>query len=188
MVRDNLTAIPLYDLPAGLSYRMFQEGDDAVWAEIATSAGEFASDDLAGQQFRKEFENHQQELYNRCIFVDTEEGKSIGTATAWFGDFLPEKTAGRLHWVAVRENYQGRGIGKPLVSRALQLLSTFHQRAYLTTQTTSYKAVKIYLDFGFRPYITDESQKRGWAVISRLLCLPKPNIHNSLRNWRIHDE
>lgn len=180
MIRDNLTAIPRYDLPAGFSYRMFQRGDDAIWAEIETSAGEFASDDLAGQHFRKEFGKLQQELFNRCVFVDTEEGVSIGTATAWFGDLLPEKTAGRLHWVAIREKYQGRGIGKPLVSRALQLLSAFHERAYLTTQTTSYKAVKIYLDFGFRPYITDESQKTGWSIVSRLLCLPELNIHYGL--------
>ena len=83
MVRDNLTAIPRYDLPAGLSYRMFQKRDDAIWAEIETSADEFASGDLAGRHFRKEFGKLQQELYNRCVFVDTEEGISIGTATAW---------------------------------------------------------------------------------------------------------
>jgi len=172
MVRDNLTAIPRYDLPDGLSCRMFKKGDAAIWAEIVTSAGEFASDDLAGRHFRKEFGKHQQELYNRCVFIDTEEGTPIGTATAWFGDLLPEKKVGRLHWVAIRENYQGRGIGKPLVSRALHLLSAFHDRAYLTTQTTSCRAVKIYLDFGFIPYITDESQKVGWSIISRLLYLP----------------
>jgi GNAT superfamily N-acetyltransferase len=180
MARDNLTAIPQYDLPAGLSYRMFQKGDDAIWAGIETSAGEFASDDLAVQHFRKEFGKLQPALYNRCLFVDTEEGVSIGTATAWFGNLLPERTAGRLHWVAIRKNYQGRGIGKPLVSRAMQLLSAFHDRAYLTTQTTSYRAVKIYLDFGFRPYITDESQRTGWSMIEPLLCLPELNIHYSI--------
>jgi hypothetical protein len=62
----------------------------------------------------------------------------------------------------------------------MQLLSAFHECAYLTAQTISYKAVKIYLDFGFRPYITDESQKKGWSVISRLLGLSEFNIHNSL--------
>jgi len=180
MVKDNLTSLSRYDLPAGFFYRMFQEGDDAIWAEIETSAGEFASDDLAIQHFRKEFGKFHQELYNRCVFVDTEDGESIGTATAWFGDLLPGKTAGRLHWIAIKEKYQGRGIGKPLVSRAIQLLSAFHERAYLTTQTTSYKAVKLYLDFGFRPYIIDESQRTGWSMISRLLCLPELNIHYSL--------
>ena len=68
MVRDNLTAIPRHDLPAGLSYRMFQKGDDKIWAEIETSAGEFASRDLAGRHFRKEFGKLQQELYNRCVY------------------------------------------------------------------------------------------------------------------------
>jgi GNAT superfamily N-acetyltransferase len=180
MAKDNLTSIPRYDLPAGLSYRMFQKGDDAIWAEIVASAGEFATDDMAVLHFRKEFGKLQRELRNRCVFADTEEGVSIGTATAWFGDLPPGKTVGRLHWVAIKKNFQGRGIGKPLVSRALQLLSTFHECAYLTTQTTSYKAVKIYLDFGFRPYITDESQRTGWSMISRLLCLPQLNISNSL--------
>jgi len=94
MVRDNLTAMPRYDLPAGLSYRMFRKGDDAIWAEIETSADEFASGDLAGRHFRKEFGKLQQELYNRCVFVDTEEGVSIGTATARFGDLASDVFAG----------------------------------------------------------------------------------------------
>ena len=34
-----------------------------------------------------------------------------------------------------------------------------HEKAYLTSQTTSWKAINMYLDFGFRPLYTFELSK-----------------------------
>jgi len=109
----------------------------------------------------------------RVIWQAGISGRSLGSFSRSYTTVVSSLTLKKEY----RSEPQRRGISKPLVSRALQLLSTFHERAYLATQTTSYKAVKIYLDFGFRPYITDESQKTGWSVISRLMCLPEHNIH-----------
>ncbi|UCF96618.1 MAG: GNAT family N-acetyltransferase [Spirochaetaceae bacterium] len=180
MVRDDLSELPRYNLPPGFSCRMFQRGDENLWAQIETSAGEFATADRAIGHFHKEFGIHQRELCERCIFIDTGTGESIGTAMAWYGTLLPGGIAGRLHWVGIRKNYQGLGMGKPLVSRAMQLLSTLHDRAYLTTQTSSYAAVKIYLDFGFKPYITDKVQESGWSMMSKRLGFPIIPISYSL--------
>ena len=35
---------------------------------------------------------------------------------------------------------------------------------YLSTQTCSYVAIKIYLDFGFKPYDLENNQK-GWDIV-----------------------
>jgi GNAT superfamily N-acetyltransferase len=172
MVREDLSELPRYDLPPGFSCRAFRPGDAALWARIETSAGEFAAVDQGIGHFHKEFGEHQRELCERCIFIETGTGESIGTAMAWYGTLLPGGIAGRLHWVGIRKSYQGRGMGKPLVSRAMQLLSTLHDRAYLITQTSSYVAVKIYLDFGFKPYITDKVQETGWSMMSKRLGFP----------------
>jgi ribosomal protein S18 acetylase RimI-like enzyme len=169
MVLDDLSQLPRFPLPSGYSFRGFREGEGELWARIETSAGEFASVEQAIEHFRKEFGGFQRELGKRCLFVQTEGGEPVGTAMAWYGTLLPGGMAGRLHWVGIRKEYQGRGIGKPLVSRAMELLSARHDRTYLTTQRSSLAAIKIYLDFGFLPYITERVQEKEWSEISKQL-------------------
>jgi hypothetical protein len=48
----------------------------------------------------------------------------------------------------------------------MALLSAWHDRAYLTTHRSSLAAIKIYLDFGFRPCITEKIQEKVWASVS----------------------
>jgi hypothetical protein len=42
-------------------------------------------------------------------------------------------------------------------------------KAYLTTQTTSYPAVNLYLSFGFTPYLGADSVKEGWQLLEEVL-------------------
>lgn len=90
-------------------------------------------------------------MEERCFFLETDAGRVIGTATAWHHPSFHGARYGRLHWVAIHPEFQGRKLAKPLVGAAMRRLAELHRRAYLTTQTTSWKAVKIYLDFGFEP-------------------------------------
>jgi len=66
--------------------------------------------------FRKELGKYQNKLQNRCLFIEDKEGRCIGTATAWFDNSLFGKHYGRLHWVAIHPEYQGKKPGKPLIS------------------------------------------------------------------------
>jgi ribosomal protein S18 acetylase RimI-like enzyme len=77
---------------------------------------------------------------------------------------------GMIHWVAIEPAYQGRGLAKPLLATALQRLAQDHQRAFLGTQTTSYRAVGLYLKYGFVPVITTDSDRRAWAIVEALLA------------------
>jgi GNAT superfamily N-acetyltransferase len=176
MVLDDLSHLPYFPPPPGLSFRGFQDGDAELWACIETSAGEFAGQNRAIEHFHGEFGRHGEELLERCLFVETEAGEAVGTAMAWYGAPPSGGLAGRLHWVGIRKEYQGRGIGRSLVSRAMALLATLHDRAYLTTQRSSLAAIKIYLDFGFRPFITERLQEEAWTHISRKLGVPNLDI------------
>jgi hypothetical protein len=51
----------------------------------------------------------------------------------------------------------------------MEVLSALHDRAYLTTQRSSLAAIKIYLDFGFVPYVSEEAQEEEWSEILRQL-------------------
>ncbi len=79
-----------------------------------------------------------------------------------------------LHWVAIRRDHQGRGLAKPLISHTLRLMEDYgHRHAYVPTQSTTWLAVRLYLDLGFRPTpLSLERSPTGWAIVRRLTNHP----------------
>lgn len=169
MVRPNLRDIPVAALPPGYNIRLFRPGDEEAWRRIEMAVGEFSSDDRARQQFSREFGARLDAMASRCYFLETAEGEAVGTTTAWMGEFQGD-LIGRIHWVAIAPEHQGRGLSKPLLSTALERLAQEHDRAYLTTQTTSYRAVGLYASYGFEPVIETDSHRRAWALVQSLLA------------------
>ena len=97
------------------------------------------------------------------IFL-TDGGKPFATATAWFSDDDPSE--GRLHWVSVDRAHQGKGLSKPLVSLAMHRMRALgYKTAYLTTQTASWVAIKVYAQFGFRADVREEREIEGWKLV-----------------------
>ncbi len=172
MLRRHLLNIPEAVLPEGFTMRTFQPGDEQLWAEIEQAAGEFDTQEQALLHFEKEFGHAQDQLTSRCFFLCNPQGIGIGTANAWFHPDYKGACWGRIHWVAIRPEYQGRKLSKPMVAHALRRLSLSHDKAYLTTQTTSYIAVKVYLDLGFEPCIETETCTEGWRMLADALNHP----------------
>ncbi len=169
MALEQLNEIPQAALPEGYSLRLFQEGDELAWAEIETLAGEFPHVEAALARFEREFRPHLDEMKLRCWFLINSEGRLVGTTNAWRGNTLGQ-LQGRIHWVAVIPEEQGKKLAKPLLSRALlTLVELGHQNAYLTTQTTSWPAVNMYMKAGFQPVMHTEKCAEGWALIEQQL-------------------
>ncbi|MEI8200804.1 MAG: GNAT family N-acetyltransferase [Eubacteriales bacterium] len=147
--RNSFTNIP--ELPAGFSYRNYQEGDEKYWAETETAVLEFSSTEKASLYFQKDFMPYESELKTRMVFITNEDGIPVANATAWWHD---EQNSHQpcLHWVAVRPEYQGLGLGRAVVVKALSLFSLYepHQDIYLHTQTWSHVAVRLYMNLGFQ--------------------------------------
>ncbi len=164
MRADSLENLPVFDLPAPYGWRYFQPGDERVWAEIETSAGEFKTPEEGIEAFRRYYPTDDG-LDERMIFL-TDAGIPFATATAWF-DGEPDGQDGHLHWVGVDATHQGRGLSKPLVSLTMQRMRELgYKNAYLTTQTASWVAVKVYHQFGFRPVLREEKEIEGWRIVS----------------------
>jgi ribosomal protein S18 acetylase RimI-like enzyme len=171
MELDDVARVPVVELPEGFAFSLYAPGDEAAWARIEHQAGEFSDDQKALGHFAKEFGKREQEMRERCLFLRAPDGEAIGTSTAWYGE-RGGGVIGRLHWVAIVPRFQGRGLAKPLVSAAMALMRGRHASAYLTTQTTSWIAVKIYLDFGFRPVFDRPESGEAWAVMAAVLDHP----------------
>lgn len=168
MIRPHLQGIPDVALPAPYRIRSFRPGDEHLWAAIEWRAGEFPSQEQAELHFNREFGKHLDEMQLRCFILEDGPGTAVGTTTAWYNTLRGEPY-GRIHWVAIVPEHQGRGLAKPLLSHAMKRLADFHDRAYLTTQTTSWKAIQMYLQFGFEPWVVEESCREGWAMMEELL-------------------
>lgn len=171
MLRDNMENIPQYELPEGFTIRKFRDGDEHNWAKIETSAKEFSDIEKALKRFDKEFGNNIEEIRNRCLFIENSEGEAIGTTTAWYENVEDSgETIGRIHFVAIKEEYQGKKLAKPLLSAALNIIiEEKHHKVYLTTQTTSYPAINMYLNYGFLPYDVSEEERKGWLMMEEVL-------------------
>jgi len=170
MKRSHLSNLPEFELPAGYKMRFFKPGEENVWAKVETAVDEFPDEIAALEHFEKEFGPHRDEMTRRCLFLEDQDGKVIGTTTAWYGQLEGEEdTTGRIHWVAILPEYQGKKLSKPLLSNAMQVLANYHDSAFLTSQTTSYQAINLYLDFGFEPYLTNETDCAAWTLLEEIL-------------------
>ncbi|GLC86985.1 GNAT family N-acetyltransferase [Lysinibacillus piscis] len=170
MVRKDLLNIPQFSLPEEFTIRRFEKGDERHWARIETAVDEFTSEEAALACFQKEFGSHIDEMTERCLFIENEEGLPIATTTAWYGDLRGDgEIAGRIHWVGVIPAYQGRKLSKPLLSAAMNILAEKHTKGYLTSQTTSYQAINMYLNYGFEPDVTVKNSEEAWRLLEEVL-------------------
>lgn len=169
MRMESLDALPEYPLPPQYGFRYFEPGDEHNWALIETSAGEFGDTDAALAGFRRPcYYPNDDWLDQRMLFL-TDCGVPFATATAWFGDDGPDVPEGRLHWVGIDAAHQRRGLSYPLVSLAMRRIRELgHTSAYLTTQTASWPAIKVYRAFGFKPMLRDDKEREGWRIVSEM--------------------
>lgn len=170
MVRKNMLAIPESSLPEGFQMRLFEKEDEYNWARTETRVDEFKDEKSALEHFRKEFGPYIDDMIERCLFIEDEHGEVIATTTAWYGELEGyDEVLGRIHWVGVVPEYQGRKLSKPLLSAAMNILASKHSKAYLTSQTTSYQAVNLYLNYGFEPLIISPTCHKAWELMEQTL-------------------
>ena len=169
---SDMAEIPL---PAGYSYVFYQDGDRDAWIDIEKSAREFSTYEEGLDAWNKYYERHTDVLPHRMVFVVNAAGEKVATATAYFDiRGIDQSGDGWLHWVAVRREEQGKGLSKPMISHVISVMRALrYRRAKIPTQTTTWVAVKVYLDLGFRPIPKNLVNSRdGWRIIKRLTDHP----------------
>jgi len=168
MIREHLEGIPDFAAPPGFSLRWYRPGDEVLWLKIHLEADRFNK--ISPELFRQEFGSEAARLVDRQCFLLDREGTAIGTGTAWFGNELGGVEIGRVHWIAIVPEYQGRGLSKPLMTAICTGLRKLgHQRAYLSTSKERLPAIRLYLRFGFRPLVRNLAEEAAWKELAPLL-------------------
>ena len=173
MIHEDLSSFrEQHIMPEGYTLSRFRTGENKQWAELQNTTDSFESIAQAISFFEDNFGQCEDVLTNDCYFLRNNMDEYIGSAMAWYGENPFDESYGRIHWVVVRPDHRGVGLGKQLICFTLEQLKKRYQRAYLTTQTTSFPAISIYLNFGFRPSVKTEQDVRAWTLLREILSNP----------------
>lgn len=183
---DDLSSFDKYELPSGFHFEFYKSGDELSWVNIHIGSGEFTSVDQGLEWFHKFFDSFIDSLDKRCIFiVDSSTLEKIGTATV---SLLKDKEYGysaAIDWVAIRRDYQGRKLARPLITKFMEVARDLgHTGVILHTQTTTWLAAKLYLDFGFDILNTDSF---GWRILKTLTNHEKLSLYDDIPLEEVYD-
>ncbi len=171
LLEGDITQVPHYELPEGYRFVSYKDNDRDAWIGIEMSAKEFDNYEQGLEAWNRYYGAKLQELPDRMFFIETSEGKKVATATAFY-DIHGRDTShdGWLHWVAVKREYQGKGLSKPLITYVLRVMNGLgHGRAKIPTQTNTWLACKVYMDLGFTPIEKNlQRNYEGWKIIKAL--------------------
>ncbi|MBP5553245.1 MAG: phosphotransferase [Lachnospiraceae bacterium] len=169
--KGDITDKPVAELPNGYRFVNYSDGDKKAWIDIELSAGEILDKKHGEECWQRYYGSCEDELTERMIFIENRNGEKVATATAFYdihGNSLPGE--GRLHWVGIKKEAQGKGLSKPLITYTLGVMRNLgYNSTKIHTQTNTWLACKIYHDLGFRPDEDSiERDRFGWKMV-RLL-------------------
>ncbi len=163
MVCDPIQRVAPPRWAKGFALRPMTMEEIPLWTRIQRRAEPWCP--IADDQFEKSFGCDAGKIGRRCFFIVDGSGNAVGTISAWDDDDFEGRSFGRLHWLAVVPAAQRKGLARAATAHVMQLLKAWHGRAYLHTQSNRIPAIKLYLEFGYRPWIRNDGDKDLWSAI-----------------------
>jgi ribosomal protein S18 acetylase RimI-like enzyme len=147
MVCEKLNQAALSDLPAGFRVRTCRKDELDIWKAMHFDEPETAVQyrGFMDDYFANHYAPKGDLFFETCLFVCDDQDKPVATCFAW--KQYDQYTT--IHWFKVIKPFEGQGIGRALLSLVMQPLHEEDYPVYLHTQPSSYRAIKLYTDFGF---------------------------------------
>jgi ribosomal protein S18 acetylase RimI-like enzyme len=147
MMCERLNRDAFAPLPAGYHARTLRPDELAWWKAMPF-------DDLPSAEAHRPFMDQSfadcyggmEELFfaSTLVACDTRD-TPVATCTLW----RAYDAITTVHWLKVQRDHEGQGLGRALLTLVLEGLSEHSYPVYLHTQPESYRAIKLYSDFGF---------------------------------------
>ena len=138
----------LSSLPSEFHIRNCRRDELSIWKHMPFDELETAEEyePFMTEFFKSVYEDQEELFFEKTLFVCNEHDKPIATCLLWkaYGEF------NTIHWLKVLKGYEGKGIGRALLSIIMKDLKEEDYPIYLHTQPESYRAIKLYADFGFQ--------------------------------------
>ncbi len=147
MMCKKLNTHAISDMPNGFHVRTCQKNELDIWKAMPFDQPELAKQyyDYMTKYYNSVYAKNEDLFFQKCLFVCNKENKPVGTCFAWK---VYDKIT-TIHWLKVLKNYEGKGIGRALLSIVMKSLNSDEFPVFLHTQPDSFRAIKLYSDFGF---------------------------------------
>lgn len=84
-------------------------------------------------------------FFAKTLFICDKKDTPIATCLLW----KAYDKLNTIHWFKMLKEHEGKGIGRTLLSIIMRNLKAEDYPVYLHTQPASFRAIKLYSDFGF---------------------------------------
>jgi ribosomal protein S18 acetylase RimI-like enzyme len=147
MMCSALNRNALTELPASYAIRNCRPDELDIWKTMPFDNADLAKeyDGFMSDYFTTTYGGKEELFFAKTLFVCDRQNKPIATCLIWkaYNEF------NTIQWFKVLKEYEGQGIGRALLSIAMQQLKPLDYPVYLHTQPSSFRAIKLYSDFGF---------------------------------------
>ena len=147
MMCEALNEAALTSVPEGFHIRPCRRDELEIWKRIHFDTAAEADENHAYMTgfFDRVYAPEGDLFFKKCLFLCDGNDRPIGTCIAWRNFGL----ASTIHWFKILRGYEGRGLGRALLSEAMRIFPPEEYPVFLHTQPSSYRAIRLYSDFGF---------------------------------------
>ena len=134
MMCQKLNLHALSEMPAGYHVRNCQEKELDIWKAMPFDTQELANQyyDYMTQYFNSVNATKRELFFQKCLFVCDENDKPVGTCFAWSAY---EKIT-TIHWLKILKDYEGKGLGRALLSIVIDLLLPLDEMGEINPKDT----------------------------------------------------
>jgi ribosomal protein S18 acetylase RimI-like enzyme len=147
MMCEALNRGALSELPDGYFVRNCRPDELNIWKAFPFDEVGFTEeyDRFMTDFFKTTYGGKEDLFFAGTLFVCDKKDTPIATCLLWkaYDEF------NTIHWFKVLKKYEGRGVGRALLSIIMRDLKPEDYPVYLHTQPESFRAIKLYSDFGF---------------------------------------
>jgi GNAT superfamily N-acetyltransferase len=162
----------LSELPAPYRLRSMRADEYGIWKAFpfddAATAAQY--DAFMEDWFRTTYGGKEALFFERTQFAIDEHDRPVATCMVW----MSYGTLPTIHWLKVRKDHEGHGLGRAILSAVMRDLDDATYPVYLHTQPASFRAIKLYSDVGFDLLSGDRIGSRTNDLAD---CLPILQAH-----------
>ena len=167
MMCEKLNKEALTELHSDFYFRNCHPDELEIWKafpfDMETIPAEY--EDFMNQIIDDTYRKDMDTFFKNTVFVCNKEDKPIATCSYWkaYGKF------NSIHWLKTLKAYEGKGIGRAVLSTIMKRFKIADYPIYVHTQPGSFRAIKLYSDFSFNLL---KGGKLGTRTNDLEKCLP----------------
>ncbi len=147
MMCERLNRDALTELGADYYFRNCRPDELEIWKAFPFDGPTVppAYEDFMNQIIKDSYGDDMDTFFGNTLLVCNEDDKPVATCSRWkaYGKF------NSIHWLKTLKSHEGKGIGRAVLSAIMRTFAPGDYPIYIHTQPGSFRAIKLYADFGF---------------------------------------